>query len=469
MRVSTTKRIDYRLLREKVRTLFFIVILGIAIFVFPALLYAKAKKLSFGTDMRFRTESQGNFNVKYYGPHPHRGGESNNFLLGRLRLGFDYRPHDSVHIALWGQDAREWGNNLHDKDFYNHTTGMVSSPYTDEFELWDTYFEVRRPDHFPFGVKVGRQQLSYGDKRIFGPGSWSNTGYWTWDAIKVSTYLPKGFIDIFYGRAMIHEPVRFSLNHRHFFESLGTYSHVILRNFGNIEIEPFAMTKRDIHRRYKGEDRRLGNLYAGYAGVRVYKKGAHGFDFDVTYVREFGSFADDTIQAYGYHLLAAYRYKACPWHPRVSVEYTVGSGDKNPRDGRHESFDGAFGPKGELYGRMCLVRWQNMRDAQINLELRPKKWKWFYIKAEFHRFRLDEKRDGWSLNPRLYRDKSGNSGDKIGSEFDLVGRFHLPKGNQIQAGYGHFWPGEFVKKVASGKQANWFFLQWRHKFNWKLL
>ena len=444
-----------------------IVTYQIAFFAGISPIYAKTSKLTFGTDVRFRFESQNDFNQKYYGSHPPKGDTHDNFLLGRFRLGFDYRPNETVHVALWGQDARVWGNSLHDKDFYKPVIGMKHSPNKDEFELWKTYLEIIKPFKTPLVIKAGRQPIFYGDKRIFGPGQWGNTGHWIWDAIKVSYAFKRGFIDAYYGRTMIHEPTRFSLNHRHFYASLGGYGHFTLpKEFLGLSLEPFSMTKRDTHRRYKGEDGRAGSLKAAYVGMRVYKRDLHGFDFDATYIREFGDFASDTIRAYGYHLLAAYAITSCSYHPRVSVEYSVGSGDKNPKDGRHETFDGAFGARDKMYGRMNLFKWQNIRDAQINLELYPRKW--MYLKAEFHKFWLDEKRDGWSLNPKLYRDKSGNSGDEVGKEFDLVCRFNLPKGNQIQTGYGHFWPDEFAKKLASDKQANWFFLQWQYKFSWKM-
>ncbi len=430
----------------------------------------KADKLTFGTEIRFRGESQNNFNAKFYGPHPPRGSEPDNFLLGRFRLGFDYRPSEVVHVALWGQDAREWGSGFHNRDFYNRIFRMEYSPYTDELELWNTFIEIRKPFQLPIGLKAGRQQIYYGDNRVFGPGQWGNTGRWMWDAVKMSYYFSKGFVDVYYGRTMIHEPNKFSLNHRHGFESLGTYTHISLpKSLLGIGIEPFAMTKRDHHKNYKGEDGRMGSLDAAYAGIRIYKKGFHGFDFDATYIQEFGDYAHDTIQAYGYHLLGAYTFAACPWRPRVSIEYSVGSGDKDPNDGKRGAFDGAFGARDKMYGRMNLFRWRNIRDAQVNLELRPKNWNWFYCKAEFHKFWLDEKKDGWSMNPVFYRDKTGRSGNEVGEEFDLVCKFDLPKGNQIQVGYGHFWPNEFVKKVASDKQADWFFVQWQFKFNWKLL
>ena len=67
------------------------------------------------------------------------------------------------------------------------------------------------------------------------------------------------------------------------------------------------------------------------------------------------------------------------------------------------------------------------------------------------------------MNPKVYRDKTGHSGDEVGREFDLVLKVNLPEGNEIQAGYSHFWPDRFAKRLASDKQANWVFIQWRIK------
>lgn len=70
-------------------------------------------------------------------------------------------------------------------------------------------------------------------------------------------------------------------------------------------------------------------------------------------------------------------------------------------------------------------------------------------------------KDAWYLNSKQYRDTSGQSGDEVGQEFDIVGVVNLPAKNQVQIGYGHFWPGEFAKNVTnSSKQADWIFVQW---------
>jgi len=47
--------------------------------------------------------------------------------------------------------------------------------------------------------------------------------------------------------------------------------------------------------------------------------------------------------------------------------------------------------------------------------------------------------------------------------------FNLSKKNQIQLGFGHFWPDEFANKQASHKEANWVFFQWMYKFSWEIL
>ncbi|MBW1679802.1 MAG: alginate export family protein, partial [Deltaproteobacteria bacterium] len=369
------------------------------------------KKLTFGTNIRLRYEFQDNFNQKYYGDNPKRGSSDDGFLLGRFRAGFDY--------------------------------------------------------DIPLTFKGGRQRIFYGDKRVFGPGQWGNTGRWIWDATKLSYKFKGGFVDAYYGRTLLHEPGKFSLDHRHGFESAGFYSHFELpESFFNIVLEPFFMTKDDDHNCYKGEDRRTGDLNSYYVGLRTCKKDIKGFDYDLTCIIQRGDFAHDDIEAYGYHLLLAYKFKKIGIKPRISIEYSFGSGDSNPNDGDHGTFDAAFGARDKMYGRMNLFHWKNIKDAQINLEIKPKKW--FYLNVGFHKFWLAEKKDAWYLNQKEYRDKTGRSGDEVGKEIDIVARFNLPKKNQIQVGFGHFWPDEFAKKKASHKQANWVFFQWMYQFSWGL-
>jgi hypothetical protein len=51
----------------------------------------------------------------------------------------------------------------------------------------------------------------------------------------------------------------------------------------------------------------------------------------------------------------------------------------------------------------------------------------------------------------------------MGHEIDVVTRWKLGQHHELQAGYSHFRPGEFVKKVAFPSQANRFLFQYRTK------
>ena len=114
------------------------------------------------------------------------------------------------------------------------------------------------------------------------------------------------------------------------------------------------------------------------------------------------------------------------------------------------------------------MQWKNLQDAQLNLEFKP--FKSLGFKAELHKFRLAEKKDAWYQNQTAYRDKTGKSGDELGVEFDIIGKYITPlKGLEVQFGYGHFWPGGFVETVADDVEANWCFIQLQYKFSRKVL
>ena len=366
-----------------------------------------------------------------------------------------------MHLAIGTQHSEVWDLALKESDFFNDKFDRWHNPYEDSWEPFDTYLEIKKL--LPFSIKAGRQIIAYGNKRIYGPGEWGNTGRWHWDAVKLHYTFEGGFLDAYYGGTKVHDPSHLSWKHRHGFESVGLYGHFELpKNFLGIALEPFSMTKVNDHDLYNGEDGQVGDFDSYYLGARVFKIDYKGFDFDFTYIKQEGDSASDDIDAYGYHCLLGYRFKQIGFKPRVSVEYTYASGDSNPNDGTLETFDGAFGARDKMMGRMNLFHWKNLRDAQINVELKPKKT--LYFTAGFHQFWLAEDEDAWYLNPKAYRDKTGNSGDKVGKEFDLVGKWTLPKGNEMQFGYGHFWPDEFAENVVSDKEADWIFLQWIYRF-----
>lgn len=267
------------------------------------------KKLLFWSNYRLRYEYQDNFNIKSYGHLPIIGEANDGFWIGRIRAGFRYNVSENLLISLGIQHAVVWDLAIDDEDFYNGKFKREHNPYKDYFEPFDTFVEIKNI-YEKLNIKAGRQQITYGHKRIFGQGNWGNSGKWLWDAIRISYRFDNSFCDVYYGKTVIHDPDVLSIVHRYGYSSLGFYGSFLLPvNFFDLRVEPFSMTKEDNHDLYKGEDGKFGNLKTYYIGARMLIEHPQGFYFDLTYVSQKGDYADDNIDAYGYHILLGYRNK----------------------------------------------------------------------------------------------------------------------------------------------------------------
>lgn len=413
-------------------------------------------------DIRYRYEFQHHFNFKHYGNNPPKGESCDSFLLQRIRAGGRWSLAPNIHVAVGVQDARIFESDYGSDLFYSKMLDHNHSAYEDQLELYETYLEISDETTDFWSFKIGRQTIFYGDCRIFGTGSWGNSGGYQWDAIKLSVKRQKHFIDFIWGGVVIHDPEQFSLRHRHKEYGLGFYSHLQVSEF--VEFEPFYLLKYDLHERYSAiSGMVMDDLRCHNVGFRAAGEFSPLF-FDLNLVHQWGDYGRHRLNAWGAHLLLGRRFDHYLWNPILSIEYSFASGDSDPDDGKVETFLGVFGARDKMYRRMHFMALSNLHDLQLNLEFKPLKKVQVYIGA--HRFWLDEKKDGWSMNRSIYRDLSGKSGHHLGDEVDLVLQWNLDATALnskaqivLMAGYSHFWPGEFVKNVADGSEADWFFTQ----------
>ncbi len=432
------------------------------------------EKLSFGIEARIRYENLDNFNITGYGENVPAGKDNDSIYLGRVRMGADYTPSDKIRFSLWGYQANAWDFSVPRQAFYNSTFGMEDGPYEDRTELYRGFVEFRTTSGPRLKLKLGRQRLDYGDFRTFGLCNWTNTGPYLWDAVKIAYDFSKdNFIDAFYGRIKINDPKNFSLNHRHSYTGAGMYSRFALPVL-HAHLEPFFAYKGDNTAKYQGEDGRPGDLDEYYAGARIWGRNFYHFDYDLWFSREFGQRGNDDIGAYAFHVLLGYNLADLWTQPRLSVEYTYSSGDDNPDDGDHGTFDVGYGVWGAWYGNQwSFFKWRNFQDLQVNLELWPTKG----IKTilGLHNYWLAEEKDAWYLNSSLYRDPDGNAGRHVGEtlegtiSIDLYTVFahDFFKGQHVSATCGHFFDGEVPHRLAHETTgANWFYLQWSYKGAW---
>ncbi len=390
---------------------------------------------------RLRGEVQDGFDIKTYGT-----GRREDYLLSRLRLDIDLRLATNFHIHAQIQDAEALGLSFSYKEF-----SSGNNPYHDPFDINQLYLEwwpIKKA-----GLKIGRQAISYGDRRVFGPGDWGNTGRYAWDAVRLEIDEKSFSSHWLVGRFVLHDPDRWPNANAPGPTAFASYNTIKNLPF---ELGIFYLYKYDGRGLTKGE-KGTGDLSSHSAGFRIEGMGG-GWDYSAMFVNQFGHWGADNIRSHGFTFSLGYTFDT-GWKPHVIAQYILGSGDKNPEDGVHETFDGIFsGADTVLYGWMNLFFWQNLREFRVDLILTLSKTLTF--RGEYHLFGLDEAKDAWYFPGKvLRRDVTGSSGQFLGQEVDLTVRNKLSGWLEVLAGVCFFWPGEYVKKTGESPVGRWYFLE----------
>jgi len=401
----------------------------------------KSKLFSIEGTYRLRGELLDAFNIRAFGT-----GAQEDFLLSRLRLEANLRLAANSRIHAQIQDAETLGLSFSDKDFSGG-----NNPFHDPFDINQFYLEwwpIKK-----VGLKIGRQAISYGDRRVFGPGDWGNTGRYAWDALKLEIDGKSFSSHWLVGRFVLHDPDRWPNTHAGGPTAYASYN--TIRNLPfNLDI--FYVYKYDGRGSTKGEGG-TGDLSSHSAGLRIEGQGGR-WDYSAMVANQFGRWGPDNIRTHGFTLSLGYAFDT-RWKPHLIAQYVLGSGDKNPTDGIHGTFDGIFsGADTVLYGWMNLFFWQNLREFRIDLILTPQKT--LTLRGEYHLFGLDEPTDAWYFPGKaLRRDVTGSSGRFLGHEVDLTVRKKLSGWLELLSGACFFLPGEFVKKTGGSPIGQWYFLE----------
>jgi hypothetical protein len=225
-----------------------------------------------------------------------------------------------------------------------------------------------------------------------------------------------------------------------------------------VRLDLFYVLKHDSSGQVVGESG-AGDLLSHTVGLQVERRANSLFDAAGTFAAQFGRHGRDAVRAYGASGRAGFTLPTA-WKPRVGGQYTWGSGDSNPTDGVHQTFDGVYGGRDIFfYGYLNLFFWANLRDAEIDFSLKPSPGVTGFV--EFHHFALARPTDAWyTTGLKLYRrDPTGQSGSALGEELDVRIVWSASAHLEVMAGFGHFFPGDFVSNTGPASSAHWTFAQ----------
>jgi len=393
---------------------------------------------------RVRYEYDDGFTLKGYAP-----GDHDPLLLERVRVDLTARWREGPRAFLQLQDAHAFLTRFEDRAFPG------SSPIEDVLDIRQLYLEWSHVGDSPFGFRVGRQQISYGDQGVFGPGNWGNTGRFAWDAAMLTFETDRVSSDLWIGDYLRYKSNIWPDRSTPDFLTLVDYLQIRRLPF---RLDLFYVLKHDAGGKVVGESG-TGNLLSHTAGFQAEGRALGRLDGGVTLGGQFGRYGQDRLRAFGANAKLGVTLPAA-WNPRIGGQFTWGSGDRDPSDGVHGTFDGVYGGRDIFfYGYLNLFFWANLKNYECAVSVKPRRMLTAYFEA--HHFALDAATDAWYSTglQAVRRDKTGRSGTTLGDEVDARVAWAASDHFELMGGLGRFFPGSFVDATGPSSRASWCFGQ----------
>jgi hypothetical protein len=355
------------------------------------------------------------------------------YYLSRLRLNATITPASLLSFQVQGQDAR----------VARKTVGPTGTPFRAPFDMRMAFADIGNAQS-RVAVRVGRQELVYGEQRLVGHVGWLNAAR-TFDAARV-TLRGKGLqLDVF-GASVVRilegEFDRSGAGNRF----AGAYA-IAPALVPLASLEPYAFWKRDVNLLTETASR--GTLSLATLGVRWIGRLPGGLEYNTDTAVQSGSLGSDDVSAWAGHYTVR-SPAAGSLAFRTSGEFNYASGDSDPADGTRGTFDQLYPTPHDKYGLADQVGWRNIRHLRAGVELTP--WKGLPLVANYHSWWLNEKRDGLYAGggALLARVPAGAASAHVGQELDIQATKALTPQFQVAAGYAHIFTGAFLKEATPG-------------------
>jgi Alginate export len=356
------------------------------------------------------------------------------YILQRVRLNMKLLPASWLRFHFQTQDSR----------VFFKKQKPYAPPYQDTWDLRLAYVEIGDSEKAS-GLRVGRQELAYGDERLVGPSPWTNVAR-SFDAARATFRHDKFRLDIFASAVVVLKDGDLGQ------VQPGNNLHGIYGGMTDIipdsVIEPYVFWR--LAPRLKTETGGIGNLDSKTTGVRWVGKIPAGFDYGVEMALQRGSQGTDIIHAWAGHWIVGHTWASALATPRFIVEYNYASGDANPKDGRRGTFDQLYPTAHDKYGLADEVGWKNIHHLRSGVELKPyPKWA---AGAKYSAYWLADPHDALytTSNTVVALKANGTAGRFVGQELDATTLYAISDQIRIGGGLGHLFPGGFLKKATPG-------------------
>ena len=370
------------------------------------------------------------------------GFRNSNFIEGRddayalSRVRFNVAVTAAKHLAFQV--------NVHDARVAEKQVGPTTAPFRGPFDLRTAFADVGDAKA-PVALRVGRQELVFGESRLLGSLPWVNTGR-SWDAARVILRAPMFQVDVFGASLVRSLPEDFdrSGNGNRLAGAYATSTKLVPR----ATVEPYVFWRRDINLR--SELGPFGTLSQTTVGTRIAGQLPAKLDYGVEMALQRGGLDQDSVNAWAGHWQL--RSSLPGWAaPKITSEYNFATGDDSPTDGTRQTFDQLYPTGHDKLGLTDQVGWRNIHHLREGVEITP--FKATPISLNYHSWWLASATDGlYSAGGALLvpRVATGATHTHVGQEIDLQVTRALTPQLQLAAGYAHIINGGFLKEATPG-------------------
>jgi hypothetical protein len=376
-------------------------------------------------------------------------GNDDLYFLSRFRINMKVQPSDWVKFVFQGQDARVFGKNQK----------PPAPPFQDTMDLRLAYIEIGDSEKKTAALRVGRQELAFGEERLIGNVNWLNTAR-SFDAVRATIHSGRYRLDAFASSVVAAKDGQF--NHSQAGNDFHGLYGAIEKLIPNATVEPYILWR--LAPRMLTEKGTPGHLDSKTIGFRWVGKLPADFDYGAEIAGQTGSLGTDAIGAWAGHWLLGYTVAAARYKPRLIAEYNYASGDRDPKDGRRGTFDQLYPTPHDKYGLADQVAWKNIEHLRAGVEFKPRA-KWLLM-TKYNRYWLASARDALYTagGAPVARVPDGSAGRNVGREIDFQALYNASKQVQLAGGYACFLPGTFLKKATPGQTYSYPYLSASYSF-----
>lgn len=410
--------------------------------------------LTVGGELRVRPEYRNNedFNENAF--------DSNSFIASRTRINLNVNINDRVTLFVQPQHTATWGSELltaqgTEKTFpvSGDESGELSYKrnFYNALDLHQAYTDINKLFGSSLSVRIGRQELNYGDQRLVGAFGWSNYGR-AFDGLLFNYKWSVLSTDLF-GAKVVE-----SNDGDNDTDLLGL--HITLSSEGmRPETSVYVFYKRDSAGPSTVQELWTGGArahFVGFKGLALTAEGAYQWGLKDQRSLKIQAFAGAVKAKYTFPIMLK---------PGILAEYDIASGDKDASDNKYETFENLYPTNHIHYGYMDYMSWKNMQDIRAGVGVKPLEK--VSINADYHILSLYTNSDNWyRASGGVLIPTDGVAPKAIGSELDVVLNCDVIENVNFELGYSHFFKGDFIEAIKGmdATDSDWAYLSTRVSF-----